>query len=120
MSFAPIYLLHRFFFRISDFFHHWYVDGSRALWHRFISFFESLDRIFAFKITLRYFWKPLYGDYTIVGHVMGFFLRLGRLILGGVTYVICAAVMVSLYVAWIALPFAVLFLAYHNYVTRAP
>jgi hypothetical protein len=34
MSFAPVYLANRFFFRLSAFFRHWYIDGSR--------FFERL------------------------------------------------------------------------------
>ncbi len=38
MSFAPLYLLNRFFFRVSDFFHHWYGDGSRVFRKRFLAF----------------------------------------------------------------------------------
>lgn len=117
---APLYLLNRFFFRISDFFHHWYIDGSRALLHRFISFFESLDRTFAVRITLRYFWKPLYGDYTIVGHVLGLFFRLSRVLLGSAVYLFCAAAMLCVYLAWLALPFAILFMAYRSSMTGAP
>jgi hypothetical protein len=120
MSFAPVYLLNRLFFRVSDFFHHWYVDGSRSILHRFVSFFETLDRSFALRITLRYFWKPLYGDYSIVGHIFGFFFRLGRLVIGGVVYLLCAAVMLTIYLAWLVLPFAILFSIYRAYITQTP
>jgi hypothetical protein len=120
MSFAPLYLLSRLFFRISDFFHHWYVDGSRALLHHFVSFFESLDQTFALRVTLRYFWKPLYGDYSIVGHIFGFFFRSARLILGGIIYLFCAVIMLAIYLVWLILPFLVLFLIYRSYMTQAP
>src|SRR3989344_4716217 len=101
MSFAPLYLLNRLFFRISDFFHHWYIDGSRAILHRCTSVFESLDQTFALRITLRYFWKPLYGDYSIVGRIFG-------------------VIMLAFSLLWLILPFAILFGAYRAYLTTGP
>jgi hypothetical protein len=120
MSFAPLYLLNRLFFRASDFFHHWYIDGSRVIWHKFVSAFEALDRTFAFRVTLRYFWKPLYGDYSIIGHIFGFFFRTARLLIGGAIYAALAAVMLALYTVWLFLPFLILFFAYRAYLTQAP
>lgn len=120
MSFAPLYLLNRLFFRVSDFFHHWYLDGSRAILHRFISTFENLDQTFALRVTLRYFWKPLYGDYSIMGHIFGFFFRSSRILIGGVIYLMLALVMFAAYLAWLALPFAILFLAYREYFRQIP
>lgn len=118
MSFAPLYLLNRLFFRLSDFFHHWHGDGSRAILQAFLRHFENLDRTFAFKITLRHFWQPLYGDYSIVGRILGFFFRTFRLLLGGIVYLFFAAVMLPIYVAWLAIPFAILFAAYHAFVAQ--
>lgn len=119
MSFAPLYLLNRLFFRLSDFFHHWYLDGSRTILHHFVSVFESLDRTFALRITLRYFWRPLYGDYSVVGHIFGFFFRSARLLIGGVIYLALAIVMLALYLIWLALPFLILFFAYRAYLVHA-
>lgn len=119
MSFAPLYLLNRLFFRVSDFFHHWYLDGSRVILHRFTSTFENLDQTFALRVTLRYFWKPLYGDYSIVGHILGFFFRTARILIGSVIYLILAVVMLAIYLAWLALPFAILFFAYRAYLTHS-
>lgn len=118
MSFAPLYLLNRLFFRISDFFHHWYLDGSRAILHRFVSAFESLDQTFALRVTLRYFWKPLYGDYTIVGHIFGFFFRSGRILIAVFIYILLGLIAVALYIAWLVLPFAILFLSYRAYLSQ--
>jgi hypothetical protein len=39
---ALIFLLHRLFFRIADFFHHWYVDGSRT----FKKWLSSVEQFF--------------------------------------------------------------------------
>jgi hypothetical protein len=120
MSFAPLYLLNRFFFRISDFFRHWYLDGSRAVLHAFVSTFERLDQTFALRVTLHYFWKPLYGDYSIVGHIFGFFFRSGRILIAAAVYLVLAVAMFAAYLVWLALPFAILFLAYRAYLTQAP
>lgn len=120
MSFAPFYLLNRLFFRISDFFHHWYLDGSRSILHRYVSIFEALDQTFALRVTLRYFWRPLYGDYSIVGRIFGFFFRSARILIGAIIYLVLAIIMFALYVVWLALPFLILFLAYRAYLTQAP
>jgi hypothetical protein len=88
--------------------------------HRFVSFFENLDQTFALRVTLRYFWKPLYGDYTIVGRILGFFFRSGRIMLAVVIYIICAVFMLAIYLAWLALPFAILFAVYRSYITQSP
>ena len=121
MSFAPLYLVNRLFFRISDFFHHWYADGSRTILRGFVRFFEQLDHTFAFAITLRYFWKPLYGDYSIVGRIFGVIFRTFRLLFGAVVYALIGLVLAAVYLAWLAVPFALLFLAYKSYLaTLAP
>ena len=40
MDFSLIYLVHRFFYRFFDFFHHWYVDGSRWFGRKFMGTFR--------------------------------------------------------------------------------
>jgi hypothetical protein len=113
-NFALGYLIHRFFYRIADFFHHWYVGGSRAIAHRFISTLEDLDQSFAVAVTFRYLFQPLYKDYSIIGRILGLIFRTGRMIIGGVVYLVIAIMFLAFYLAWIALPLAVLFLVIKN------
>lgn len=108
MSFAPIYLVERGLFRIYEFFRHWYADGSRFLAHVFISSLERLDRSFAVRITLRYFFEPLYKDYTVVGRILGVVFRSIRILLGTAVYLVCTVFFVAIYALWLALPLAVL------------
>ncbi|MBI4085710.1 MAG: hypothetical protein HY433_00470 [Candidatus Liptonbacteria bacterium] len=114
MNFSLIYLANRFFYRLFDFFHHWYVDGSRVFFHHFISFLERLDRYFAVKITVRYFFRPLYGDYTIMGRVLGVFFRSARILIGSAVYLFFSAIFLVVYFLWLLVP-AILIL----YVIRA-
>ncbi len=43
MNFSLTYLIGRFLYRILDFFHHWYTDGSRIFFYKLISFLQYLD-----------------------------------------------------------------------------
>lgn len=111
MDFAPIYLVQRFFYRAVDFFHHWYVDGSRAIGHRFIAAMEEADRSLAVKITAQHFFRPLYGDYSPVGRVVGVIFRAGRIVIGLVVYAVIAVLFLLFYLAWLAVPATIIFYA---------
>ena len=111
MNFAVVYIINRFFYRLIDFFHNWYVHGSKFLIHRFVSVLEEIDRTVAIKVTLRYFFQPLYKDYTIVGRILGIVFRSGRLLVGGLIYLVLILFFVVIYAVWIILPPAVLIYA---------
>jgi hypothetical protein len=104
-DFALGYLVHRFFYRIFDFFRHWYVGGSRIIAHAFISTLEDIDRSFAVKITLQHFFEPLYKDYSVIGRILGVIFRSFRVAIGIVIYAVIAVCFAVAYVIWIlALP----------------
>src|SRR5258708_1824788 len=109
MDFAPAYLLQRFFYRFLDSFHHWYVDGSRAIAHKFIETLENVDRTVALKITVRYFFQPLYRDYSIIGRILGIIFRSGRVVIGVVFYLFITAIFLALYLIWLAVPVIILY-----------
>ena len=111
MDFALVYILHRFLYRLWDFFHHWYVHGSRNIFHYFINFLENIDRTFALRVTLRYFFQPLYKDYTIVGRILGIIFRSGRVLIAFAFYLVIAAIFAIVYFAWLILPPALLIYA---------
>ncbi len=114
MDFAFVYLLQRFFYRFFDFFHHWYVDGSRRFAHVFISALESADRTFAVKITLRHFFEPLYRDYSVIGRILGIVFRTGRIIIGSVIYLAIALIFAVIYLLWLVIPAVIIFYAARN------
>ena len=111
MDFALAYLTKRFFFRIADFFHHWYVDGTRSFTNSLVSFLEKLDKTFAVFITLKLFFRPLYGDYSFVGRIFGIVFRTFRVLLGSAVYIVVFVAYVAVYLAWLFFPPLLLFLA---------
>jgi hypothetical protein len=114
MDFALVYIAHRFIYRVFDFFHHWYVDGSRMFLARFLVVFAGLERSLALGTTLAHFFEPLYKDYSTVGRALGISFRAGRIALGGVFYALFIAAFVVAYAAWLVLPPATLLLASQN------
>mgnify|MGYP001598281159 CR=1 FL=1 len=115
MNFALTHLIQRFFYRILDFFHHWYHDAVRVFNHFVLSCYERLDQTFALRITLKYFFKPLYKDYTIVGRILGVIFRSGRIFLGLIVYGFFGLVFLGFYLLWLALPPAILIYALRGF-----
>ncbi len=101
---ALVYLGERFLWRIADFLRHWYIRSAKVYSNYVVDRLEHLDRFFAWKITLQNLFSPLYKDYTIVGYLLGFFLRSARLIVASVFYVLVILIAVFLYILWLLLP----------------
>src|SRR6266481_4704578 len=104
MNFALVYVVQRFFFRLGDFFHHWYVDGSKSLLNRFMFFIGDLDKTFAVRITLSHFFEPLYKDFTFIGRILGVIFRSIRVVIGGIIYLFAGLVFLGILLAWLATP----------------
>ena len=114
MDFSLVYLAQRLLYRFLDFFHHWYVDGSRAIARHFMETMRSVDQSLAVAITLRHFFEPLYKDYSIVGRIMGIIFRTARVLIGGIFYIFLALLFAIAYVIWIAIPAVILYYAARN------
>lgn len=101
---AVSYIANRFIYRIVEFFRHWYVKSARLYSNFVMDRLQALDRKFAWKVTARFLFHPLYGDYTIVGYVFGFIFRVARLIIASAVYLVVLALAIILYVIWILIP----------------
>ena len=114
MDFALVYIAHRFIYRVFDFFHHWYVDGSRSFLTRFLNVFAGLEQSFAVRATIAHFFEPLYKDYSAVGRILGIPFRAGRVFIAGAFYILFAVAFAVLYVLWLLTPVLLLMLASLN------
>ncbi len=104
MEFAPVYIVVRLFYRIADFFHHWYVDGTRAFLRRAMVILHGMNRTFAVFVTFKHFFEPLYKDYSIPGRVWGVIFRTGRVFLGIIFTLCFFTLFLVVYLIWILLP----------------
>lgn len=108
-DFALGYLAHRFFYRIFDFFYHWYYSGSRAIAHKFMTTIADIDKSIAIKVTLQHFFEPLYKDYSIIGRILGVVFRTGRILIGLLIYIVMTIIFLALFLVWIVIPPAIIF-----------
>lgn len=109
MPFSLAYATERFLYRIFAFFHDWYVGGFRAIGGRVVIVLESMDRTWALGITLRNILKPLYGDQSFIGLILGFLFRLGRVFVAGSLYLVVVSIGLCVYLAWASIPLYIIF-----------
>lgn len=99
-----IFAINRITFRISNFIRHWYYLSFKIYADLIVSLLEKFDKFFAFKITRRNLFKPLYQDRSIIGYVLGFFFRFWRLVFGGAFYAGFLVLALAAFVGWSAIP----------------
>ena len=107
MAISFVYLAYRFTYQIISFFRHWYVDGGRAFIRVFLESLERMDRSFAVAVTARHFFAPLYGDYSIVGRILGVVFRSFRILIGSIVYVGWTIFFAAIMLFWFAIPIAI-------------
>ncbi len=73
------------------------------LFHYFFRILGKLEGIFALSLTARYFFHPLYQDFSIVGRIVGIFFRSGRILIGLFVYALLAVFFILVYLAWMLL-----------------
>lgn len=108
MALIP-YLFIRFFYLLWEFLRHWYLGSFKIYSHFIVSLLEKFDRRFAFKITLKNLFQPLYQDRSFIGYILGFIFRIWRLAIGGFIYLIILAGAILIYLAWMTIPIYVVF-----------
>ena len=100
----PVYLIYAPVLNILLFLRHWFIDGSRAIFHQAISFIRFLDTFFAIPITTRYLFTPLYQDYSLVGYILGPLVRICFLIIGLIIYGLILSLALFITFFWLSIP----------------
>jgi hypothetical protein len=98
------YLVLYFVSRPVIFLRRWYLDASLRFWATVLENFTKLDRIFAIKIMIQTIGLPLYGDYSIVGRILGPIFRTGRIMIALPIYILYFSFFAFLWVLWVSLP----------------
>lgn len=103
-TFALSYLVQLALARIAGFFAHWYGDGSRRLHVSYRAASSQLENVVASRTMLHLLFRPLYGDYSFVGRIIGPIFRLGRLVMGVVAHAAIFLIFITAWFIWIAIP----------------
>lgn len=110
MSFSLVYLAHHFFFHLWEFIRDWYWRSYLRASDWTLAVLEHFDQTFALRITLRNFGKPMYGDRSALGYILGFIFRSLRIAAGFAFYAILIAFAVCLYILWALIPLFAIYL----------
>ncbi len=110
MSFSLVYLLHHAGFHLWEFIRDWYWRSYLRASDWTLTVLERFDQTFALRITLRNFGKPMYGDRSALGYILGFFFRAFRIIAAFALYAILIAFALALYILWALVPLFAIYL----------
>ena len=72
-----------------------------GFWMRLL---EDLDYTFAWRQTVTHIFQPVFGDYSIIGRIIGPIFRVGRLLIASVLYLIIFIIAGIGYVVWVLVP----------------
>ena len=109
MNFSLTYLGWMLLKRIRDFFIDWYLNSFIFTAHAVINFLKRLDSVFAWRITLRNFFEPLFQDHSVVGHVLALIFRSFRLLIASLVYAAIILLALTLYLIWILIPVFIIY-----------
>lgn len=84
--------------------HFWYLRSLPWAWGHYKSTLAGFEAQIAVQATWKNIGKPLFQDYTLQGKVIGFFLRLFRILGGLFFYFVLGLLYIILYLLWIFLP----------------
>ncbi|MFA6897189.1 MAG: hypothetical protein WCQ96_02810 [Patescibacteria group bacterium] len=89
---------------IAGFLFFWYVQGSKDFWRREINMVKGVERDIGILINLKLILQPIYGDYSLIGKLIGPIFRLGRVLLGCLFVILLSGLIVVCYALWLLLP----------------
>lgn len=90
------------------------VDGPRKifeLWRLTAANFEAEISVVS---TAKNLGKPLFQDYSREGRFIGFFLRLGRIVIGILIQAILLLIFIALVIIWLLLPALIIYEIFVN------
>jgi hypothetical protein len=102
--YLPVFIVQSFFLRLFLFFKHWYLNGFFFSVKKTIAVLAFFDSFFAVKITALNIFQPLFQDYTLLGRLIGFPLRIILLLLGLSLYLVIISFSALLFLIWSSIP----------------
>jgi hypothetical protein len=92
------------------------IDGPRKIFELWRGTAANFEAELAVVSTAKNLSRPLFQDYSREGRIIGFFMRLVRIVIGVIVQIILAAVFAALVVGWILLPLYLAFQIFTNVV----
>lgn len=96
---------------IETFISFWYKDIPKHFWQNFLELFDGLERKFAVRITLENIFVPLWQDYSLLGRIISFPIRISKILIGILIYLAFFSVSFVIFISIEALPIILIYLS---------
>ena len=90
------------------------VDGPRKIFELWQATAGNFEAEMAVVATAKNLGKPLFQDYSREGRLIGFLLRLGRILVGSFIQLVILIVFIALIILWLLLPFIIIYFVLLN------
>ena len=100
-----VYLLKRLLFYIESFIRTYYIEGTHFFWRTYQNILYNLEERLGVFLNIRYFWIPLWQQYSFAGYLVSIPIRILKIVGGGIIIIIISLMYSMLYCAWLILPF---------------
>jgi hypothetical protein len=99
-----------------EFFDFWFHHLPKRIIRNYFDTVYSFEGNLKFRTNLRNIFKPLYGDYTIIGRIISFTYRIIKIIFALFFYLFLALIYLIILIFTLLLPF--FFLIYGNILSK--
>ena len=82
----------------------WYTTGLKRMGGFYIRSLSDEAEKLALGIWIRHMFVPMYGDYTIAGRAISFFMRVVVLIIRAIIFVLWMSILSVMFLLWLLLP----------------
>lgn len=86
----------------------WYTTGLKRVFFIFINSVRSGEESLALSIWVKNIWRPMYGQYDLIGRLVSIFIRITQIIIRAALFIIWVYLSFVLVVFWVAIPVVIL------------
>ena len=90
------------------------IDGPKKIFELWRSTAANFEAELAVVSTFKNLSRPLFQDYSREGRIIGFFMRLARIIAGIVVQLVLAILFIALTIGWLLLPLYIAYQIFSN------
>jgi len=90
----------------------WYIEIPWHLWDRYSNRIAFLERSFGVKINIENLFVPLWQDYSLLGRVLSFPIRIFKIFIGFLVYFLLTLIIFLFFILIEILPFFLIFISF--------
>jgi hypothetical protein len=103
-----IYFLKRLLFYCLNFIETYFRGGFNFFNTLYWQLFFNLEKHFSMIVNIRYFFVPLWQEYSVAAYMLSIPIRIFKIVIGGISLGIFSIIFWFIYLIWMSAPFYLL------------